>query len=188
MTRRWRGAIDVPPTQEGLMEAWKLGSRLHLDAIYHDNLSRCDLTASAMRPNVLFEAEGPGPWNMGELFEGREITPDSLQLAAYYVQNSNGCPPRGETFREYYDRWMGWLRNLKIGYATVGVVTHNRNIQTVYAQQYGKFCYQMYDCHGPDFLSVHYYDRHSNRIAPWGGNALPRGIYLVRHCETAWGT
>lgn len=186
--RRWRGTIDVPPTKKGLADALNLGPKLNLDAIYHDNLSRCRLTALALCPNALFEAPEAGPWNMGELFEGREITPDSLNLATYYVTNPHARPPKGEPFQVYYDRWMGWLRDLKIGFATVGIVTHNRNIQTVYAQQYGKFCYQMYDCHGPDFLSMHYFDRAANRIAPWGGNATPRGIYLIRHGETSWGT
>lgn len=186
--RRWRGTIDVDPTYEGLVKAWKLGDKLHFDAIYHDHLSRCDLTASAMRPRVMFEAEEAGPWNMGNLFEGREITEDSLKLASHYVTNPHVCPPGGEPFQVYYERWMGWLRDLRVGFATVGIVTHNRNIQTVYAQQYGKFKYQMYDCHGPEFLSVHYYDRSANRIAPWGGNSIPRGIYLIRHCDTSWGT
>lgn len=187
--RRWRGTINVPPTNEGLAKSWNLGSRLQLDAIYHDSLSRCDLTASALRPNVLFEAPEAGPWNMGELFEGREITEDSLKLAAYYVNNPYGCPPKGEPFHDYYYRWMSWIRELKIGFAAVGVVTHNRNIQTVYAQQYdGKFKYHMYDCHGPEFLSVHYFDRRRNVIEPWGGNAMPLGLYLVRHCDTSWGT
>jgi len=159
-----------------------------LDAIYHDSLSRCADTALLLKPNVLFEAPEAGPWNMGELFEGREITEDSLNLARYYVENNLAKPPRGEQFATYYDRWMCFLVNLKHGHSAVGIVTHNRNIQTVYASQYGRFEYQMYDCDGPGFCSVHYYDQRTGLIAPWGGKNVPNGIYLIRHGETSWGT
>jgi broad specificity phosphatase PhoE len=185
--RRWRGSIDVPLTREGRIQALDLYTEIgKLDAIYSDGLSRCRDTAQILNPFVYFDSEESGPWRMGHLFEGREITDDSLNLAQHYINNPFVCPPGGETFQEYYERWMGWLEDLKNGFAAIGVVTHNRNIQTAYACQHGEFSYQMYDCDGPGFCSVHYYDR--GRIAPWGGKNVPKGIYLIRHGATEWGT
>ena len=163
----------------------KLG---RLDMVYHDKLSRCKDTAAILRPEVLTEDEGPRPWNMGSLFEGREITEDSLTLARYYIQNPDAKPPGGESFHRWAYPWSFWIRTLRVGFAAVGVVTHNRNIQYLYAYQTGRFLYKTYDCNGPDFCSVHYYDQKRGHIAPWGGNRVPRGIYLIRHGETEFGT
>lgn len=126
---------------------------------------------------------------MGELFEGREIMEDSLKMAKWFIYgNSDGKPPRGETFNTWRDRWMWWLATLKYGFSAIGIVTHNRNIQYLYALHRGKFVPHMYDVHGPDFCSVHYYDRRTGEIAPWGGNNIVNGLYLIRHGETFFGT
>jgi len=182
--RRWRGMIDVPLTEEGRRQAKSIS--IDLDAVYHDRLQRCVDTAKSIKSNVQFESDGPLPWDMGELFEGREITEDSLHLARYYIQNPHGHPPRGETFHTWTERWMGWLQNLKLGFAAVGIVTHNRNIQYLYSLYKGKFHYNMYDVNGPNFCTVHFYD--NGNIAPWGGVGTPNGIYLIRHGETEFGT
>jgi len=164
----------------------KLGG---LDAIYHDGLSRCRDTAMLLHPNVLVEDEGPGPWNMGNLFEGRPITEDSLRMARWYIQgNQYGQPPGGETFAKWQDRWLRFMLSLTFGWAAVGVVTHNRNIQYLYSLHEGEFIYKFYDVDGPGFCSVHYFDQRTGLIAPWGGKWVPRGIYLIRHGETSWGT
>jgi broad specificity phosphatase PhoE len=188
--RRWRGLKDVPLTSKGMVETCRLQHRLgQLDMIYHDRLTRCRDTAVLLKPTVLHQTEGPLPWNMGELFEGREITEESLALARWYIQYDYHAAPRGgESFHDWAMRWYTWISHLNCGYAAVGVVTHNRNIQYLYARQHGWFSYQMYDCIGPDFLSVHYYDPHTGHIAPWGGRSVPRGIYLIRHAETEYGT
>jgi len=182
--RRWRGMIDVPLTENGERQAESIG--IDLDAVYHDRLQRCVDTASRITANVQFVADGPLPWDMGELFEGREITEDSLNLARYYIQNPHGKPPRGETFHTWRTRWMGWLQSLEIGFAAVGIVTHNRNIQYLYSLYKGEFHYKMYDVDGPDFCTVHVYDR--GHIAPWGWGHVPKGLYLIRHGETEFGT
>jgi len=185
--RRWRGTLDVPLTENGVNQALELSLRMErLDAIYCDKLSRCVQTAAAQAPNVMFDAEEAGPWRMGHLFEGREITEDSLDLARYYISKPYALPPGGEPFCEWSNRWMNWLRNLKTGFAAVGIVTHNRNIQYLYASQHGHFVYKMYDVHGPDFCSVHVYSE--GLCAPWGGKNVPRGLYLIRHGETNFGT
>jgi broad specificity phosphatase PhoE len=187
--RRWRGTLDVPLTKQGMKQAFDLQLKLgRLDMIYHDKLSRCRDTAAILRPEVLTEDEGPRPWNMGSLFEGREINKNSLTLARYYIQNPKGKPPGGEAFCTWFSHWLGWIQALKVGFAAVGVVTHNRNIQYLYARQTGNFLYKVYDCDGPDFCSVHYYDPKRKHIAPWGGSGVPRGIYLIRHGATSWGT
>lgn len=186
--RRWRGMKDVPLTYNGIASSIRLGADLELDAIYHDRLERCRDTAELMIPNVTFPADGPLPWDMGHLFEGQEINEESIELARHYVQNPDVLPPGGEKFLDWSLRWYFWIRNLRFGFASVGVVTHNRNIQYLYAIQHGSFKYHMYDCHGPDFCSVHVYDQRHGWIEPWGGKNVPRGLYLIRHGETSYGT
>ena len=83
---------------------------------------------------------------------------------------------------------MAFLGNLTYGFAAVGIVTHNRNIQYLYSLHEGEFIYKLYDVEGPGFCSVHYFDQRTGHIAPWGGKGVPRGIYLIRHGETSFGT
>ena len=183
--RRWRGTIDVPLTDRGKRQAANLAG-LELDAIYYDHLSRCRDTASLIGANVYFESSGPRPWNMGELFDGREITDDSLKLARYYILNPLAKPPKGEPFDRWAAWWLSWINGLKTGFGAVGVVTHNRNIQYLYSLHSDKFVYKLYDCDGPDFCTVHVYNM--GHIAPWGGKGAPKGVYLIRHGETSFGT
>jgi broad specificity phosphatase PhoE len=185
--RRWRGFKDVPLTEEAEFDIELLRADLgKLDAIYHDRLHRCRDTAYLLDPEVCFEDPGPEPWNMGQMFEGREITEVSLDLAKYYVRNPYARPPGGETFAVWAFRWKSWIESLNPGYAAVGVVTHNRNIQYLYSLYEGKFCPHLYDVDGPDFCTVHVY--RDGHIAPWGGKHVPNGIYLIRHGETEYGT
>lgn len=186
--RRWRGTIDVPLNNNGIDQAEVLGTVLDLDWIYHDGLGRCMDTANIIDAPVVENSTGPRPWNMGYLFEGREITEESLKLAGYYVQNPYGKPPGGETFHHWSMMWEEFLGSLVHGWAAVGIVTHNRNIQYLYSLHRGEFIYKLYDCVGPAPCSVHVYEPHTGAIAPWGGNDVPRGIYLIRHGETEWGT
>ena len=187
--RRWRGTIDVPLSVRGIVHSWEKLRGLNLDLVYHDHLSRCRDTANMICANVFVEDEGPRPWKMGSLFEGREIDEDSLQMARWYIkENIDAVPPGGEKFRRWIEDWMFWIKFLEIGHSAVGIVTHNRNIQYLYSIFNGRFEYKLYDCRGPDFNSVHYYDRHTGSIAPWGRNDIPKGIYLIRHGETEWGT
>jgi len=155
--------------------------------VSYDHLSRCIDTAKMIKANVFHQDDGSGPWAMGYLFEGHEINEDSIGMARWYITgNPDGIPPGGESFRRWSERWMEWLNGLQIGHAAVGIVTHNRNIQAVYASEGWRFHYPIYDCEGPAFLSVHVLqDRH---IAPWGGKHMPPGLYLIRHGQTSWGT
>jgi broad specificity phosphatase PhoE len=190
MIRRWRGFKDVPLSLNGEVRA-SLGLRkLSLDIIYHDHLVRCAETARRIEAPVLVEDPGPRPWNMGELFEGRPIDENTLGMARWYIiGNPYGTPPRGEPFATWSNRWESWIKSLRVGFAHAGVVTHNRNIQYLYAVQYGEFFYQMYDCDGPDFCTVHVYDQRTGAIAPWGGERTVHGyIYIIRHGDTEWGT
>ena len=184
---------DVPLTDEGLMSAWDLGTCLDLDVIYHDHLKRCRDTADVLyrrgRANIVVENNGPLPWNMGSLFQGKEITEGSLEMARWYIYgNPYGIPPDGECFAHWRDRWINFIRWLKIGHSATGIVTHNRNIQYLYATQRGMLSPQIYDVPGPDFCSVHYYDQRTGHIEPWGGRNVPKGIYLIRHGKTEYGT
>jgi len=188
MERRWRGTIDVPLTDEGLWQADRLRDRIGtLDLIYHDGLSRCRDTATVLAPNAMAESDGPRPWNMGQLFEGREITPDSLHLASHYVKNRFAVPPGGEPFAVWADHWWNWLREVDAEDRTVGIVTHNRSIQHAIAMNSGVFDYQAYDCDGPDFCTAwHHKD---GRTAEWlGGEPPPGTVLLLRHGQTEWGT
>lgn len=185
--RRWRGWIDVPLNEDGISQAtglyWTLG---RLDRIYTDPLSRCRRTAEILDPEQIEVTNESGPWNMGSSFEGEEITEESLDLCRYYVRRLDVPPPYGDTFREWYEPWVDWINCLKVGYAAVGIVTHNRNIQALYATHDGIFYPHLYDVVGPDYCTVHVYDR--GQIEPWGGKDVPRGIYLIRHGETDFGT
>ncbi len=186
MTRRWRGMIDVPPTHEGLVQAAQLGHSLPLDYIYHDHLSRCAETAYALDPEVTVETAGPRPWHMGPDFEGKEITEESLDRCRYLVKIEYR-PFGGESFGGWYCDWTSWLDSIEQQpIRKVGIVTHNRNIQALYSRHNGVFYPHLYDVDGPSFLTVHVYSK--GHIAPWNGKAVPPGIYILRHCETEWGT
>lgn len=141
-----------------------------------------------IRCQISRQDDGSGPWNMGWLFEGHSITEESLDMARVYIRYANNIPPGGESFRRWSMRWMEWLECLQIGFASVGIVTHNRNIQYLYSIHGGHFEYKLYDCDGPGFNSVHYYNRDLGLIAPWNGRGTPNGLYLLRHGETEWGT
>lgn len=189
--RRWRGTIDVPLTDRGREEAEKLGNRLAsvggLWEVYHDGLSRCQDTARALGRLLTLDV-CCGPWRMGPTFEGQEITEDSLAASRLYVNHPGWVPPGGESFGAWYLPWMTWLDAVEhqAGIDPVGVVTHNRNIQAVYATSGGVFRPRLYDVPGPDFLSVHYY--RGGKLTPWNGYSLDPGIFLIRHGETGWGT
>ena len=187
MTRRWRGTIDVPLTGYGREQAKALRRRIgKLDVVYYHNLSRCRETAAILRPGVMCRVEPPRPWNMGEMFEGREITEESLKLAQHYIEFPYAVPPKGEPFSRWSSEWRSWLLNLDPAYATIGVVTHNRSIQHAIAMNDGCFDFHAYDCKGPDFCSI--YHHRNGRTAEWLGDRLPAGIFLIRHGETEWGT
>ena len=190
--RFWRGTIDVPPTEESLWEAIdSLRSRLPLDYIYHDKLSRCRRTAEVLEHDFLIETEGSRPWNMGPVFEGKEITEESLDQCREMVKYGGILWEGGECFNDWYYPWINWINNLdsvldSAKSARVGVVTHNRNIQALYAIHNNVFYPHLYDATGPDFLSVHVYQ--GGHIARWNGLAVPENIYLIRHAATSYGT
>jgi broad specificity phosphatase PhoE len=190
MTRRWRGFKDVDLSLTGRVRSTLVGTRLRhaggFDIIYHDHLSRCYDTARLIEAPVLAEDRHAGPWNMGQLFEGRPINEDSLRMARWYiVGNQDAVPPGGEPFKIWSRRWYRWVKNVEFGFAAAAAVTHNRNIQYLYAMQGGEFDYSVYDCHGPDFCTVHVFNQRTGEIAPWGGRNLPAGfLYLIRHGDT----
>jgi len=180
--------IDVPLNEDGTDQAFYFGKRLPLNIVYCDHLKRCKETASYLS-QISIISSGPLPWRMGPNFEGKPITEDSLQMARRYIMEPCITPLGGEAFHYWYTRWIEWVRDLdRICPANkrVGVVTHNRNIQALYATgPDGRFNYEKYDCAGPDFCSAHLY--HKGYIAPWNGN-LVNGLYMIRHSETEFGT
>ena len=182
--RRWRGSIDVPLTYEGYAEATNI--YLPLSVVYHDSLSRCRDTAECLAPDMMIESRGPRPWRMGTQFEGKEITEESIRHAQCLVSNPWDCPYDGEPFGRWYEMWLAWISRVQHGGKAIGVVTHNRNIQALYATHEGGLVPRLYNVDGPGFLTVHVYDR--GHIAPWGGRWVPPGIYLIRHGETSFGT
>ena len=189
MTRRWRGTIDVPPTEDGLKDAMRLGGRLRLGVIYHDSLSRCRRTAVAMSPYSTVETDGPRPWKMGPLFEGHEITPESIINSQWQVENPWIFPLGGEQFGRWLWDWKEWISMVDMDRLLVrerkGVVTHNRNIQALYSRHSDTFYPKLYNAVGPSPLTVHVYSK--GHIAPWNGKDVP-GLYLIRHAPTEWGT
>jgi broad specificity phosphatase PhoE len=190
---RWRGEIDVPLTELGRNGAIYLGAQLEekepkLLMVYHDWLSRCWDTAKAVCPVTAQVNYGCRPWRMGPAFEGNPITAESVRHAQWFAEHPHERPNGGEPFGDWYTEWLSWLNGIAdITDSPVGVVTHNRNIQAVYSTVEGKFVPDLYNVPGPTFLSVHEY-RH-RQIAPWDGGVLVRrGVYLIRHGETEWGT
>lgn len=171
--RKWRGMINVPLTADGTDQAFYLGKKLQFDCVYHDKLQRCKETASYLS-DILICSSGPEPWKMGTEFEGKEITEESLQEARRYILEG-GVPPGGEPFDYWYNKWVEWVRELarvRPPNMRVGIVTHNRNIQALYATGPDGFDYSIYDCAGPDFCSVHEF----------------HGLTFTRHGETSYGT
>lgn len=184
--RRWRGTLDISPTEDGLWDALKLGEKLKLDVVYHDKLARCRRTAHMLKPSASVETEGPRPWKMGPMFEGKEITASSLRDAQWYVENWSVFPYFGKSFRSWYTSWLNWINDLKEApVERVGIVTHNRNIQALYSTHNGVFYPKLYNAEGPEPLSVHVYQ--NGYVAPWNGVSRP-GIYLIRHAPTLFGT
>ncbi len=183
--RRWRGTIDVPPTEDSLWDAFQLGAKLPLDVICHDKLSRCRRTAECMVTDKIIETEGPRPWRMGPEFEGKKITEESLNRCRHLVKTVGSAPYKGEPFKAWYSRWILWIEEIDQA-GRLGIVTHNRNIQALYATHDGVFYPHLYDTGGPAFLTVHVYQ--DGHIAPWNGKDVPNGIYILRHAETNWGT
>lgn len=183
--RRWRGFKDVPATEAGLEAALDLGEQLHCDLICHDYLSRCKDTAEAMHPKALSQSMGPRPWRMGPGFEGWPITPEGLRHAQYLVEHPKKVPTDGESFLSWYTHWTDWVDALDPQGRTWGVVTHNRNIQALYSRVNGWFDPKVYNCVGPEPLSVHKFSE--GVLTPWDGT-VTSGIYLIRHAETEWGT
>jgi broad specificity phosphatase PhoE len=156
------------------------------DKVYHDGFQRSLVTARNLGCSDVKKHFGPRPWHMGPTFEGKEITEQSIERVRSYI-DSGLPPPKGETFYEWYSEWMTFLdvQGHPPVDKKIGIVTHNRNIQAVYATHRGRFHYPVYDCIGPDFLTIHVYQQ--GHIAPWNGKTLTNGIYLIRHGETEFG-
>ncbi len=191
MSRKWRGEIDVPLTEAGLGKAYETGAVLNaaggLTVCYHDWLSRDRDTANAIC-DFTIESRGPRPWRMGKSFEGYPITAESIRWAQWLVENPTlNLDPTGEPWLAWYEEWRKWLSAINDScVSSVGIVTHNRNIQAIYSTVKGEFRPEFYNCDGPGFCSIHFYD--GLTIVPWVGDKLVTGIYLVRHGETEWGT
>lgn len=190
MTRKWRGELDVPLNEAGVEQVRALGKargRLRGEVTcFHDWLSRCRDTALAVSFRRVV-SRGPRPWRMGPGFEGWPITGESIRHAQYLVEHPNVVPTGGECFYAWYDSWMNWVEWLH--YANLGarcVVTHNRNIQALYATVEGKFRPELYNVDGPSYCSLHSYSNGAIRpvdddFMPWGG------VLLIRHGETDFG-
>lgn len=184
---RWRGTLDVPPTLDGLWAARELGEKLKLDVIYYDKLSRCRRTGQAIFVDQLIRTEGPRPWKMGPLFEGKDITPKSLLEAQFLVENPTIVPDQGESFGQWCNSWTNWIQTMDaFNEGSTGIVTHNRNIQALYSFHNAIFYPHLYNVKGPAPLSVHYY--YNGLIAPWNYRETPPGLYLIRHAPTNFGT
>lgn len=188
MKRKWRGTLDVPPTEDGLWSALKLMPLLWLDMVYHDNLSRCRRTAEVLVADKdrRHQTNGSRPWNMGPVFEGQEITEASLNRCRHLVNTPTAMPYQGESFGRWYSDWMEWIWKIEPANKRIGVITHNRNIQALYATHNYIFYPHLYDTKGPAFLTVHVYQ--NGHIAPWNGLVVPDGVYIIRHAETSYGT
>jgi broad specificity phosphatase PhoE len=187
--RRWRGEIDVPLTVNGRSAAYWLGMMLDdaggLTMCYHDWLSRCRDTAKGVCPITALD-NGPRPWRMGKGFEGRPITHSSIQWAQWMVEHpAVSLDPTGEPWGTWYRAWMEWLAKVPCD-GKIGVVTHNRSIQALYATTPTGFDPKLYNVDGPGFCTVHVYRQ--GQIAAWDGGTLTNGLYLIRHGETFWGT
>ncbi len=188
--RRWRGTLDVPLTRDGHTGAVWLGLDFpeDFDLVIHDDLSRCRDTARVLYSDrYLQNSIGPRPWHMGPMFEGKPITELSISNAQLMIA-TDMTPTGGEKFSEWLDDWMTFIHVMDYSYPNerVAVVTHNRNIQTLYSMHNGEFNQKLYDVPGPSFLTVHVYNR--GHIEPWGEVGFPPGLYIIRHGETAWGT
>ncbi len=188
--RRWRGTLDVPLTTQGLQDSIWLGLDFpdDFDLIIHDDLSRCrDTAMSIPSKRRIQNSLGPRPWHMGPFFEGEPVDYLSISNAQLLIA-TDMTPTGGEKFSEWLEDWMTFIHVMDYSYPNdrVAVVTHNRNIQTLYSMHNGEFNQKLYDVEGPGFLTVHAYNR--GNIEPWGGVGFPPGLYLIRHAETAWGT
>ena len=191
MIRRWRGTIDVPLSSKGYRAAEELGYRLRcwneFDLVIHDDLSRCIDTAGALHSKrYLQNSIGPRPWHMGPGFEGKPVDYLSISNAQLLIA-TDMTPTGGEKFSEWLDDWITFVDVMDYSYPTdrVAVVTHNRNIQTLYSHHGGQFYQKLYDVEGPSFLTVHVYNR--GHIELWGGVSFLPGLYFIRHAETSFG-
>ncbi len=210
---RFRASIDIPATPEGLAEfrpiAEKLAAHGGLDEIYHDDQQRTIETAKVLQEVMpgatLHDVGTAGQSQALGKWEGQPVDEKALATMRHLVENPDVVPSDrspdstrdGESFNQYLDRFLPLVDALKkkaeAEGKAIGLVTHNRNIQTINARLaeagaknlYGKRVDEsVMDQPGPEVGTVNKVIDHATE--DWSEKKITPGLYLIRHARTAF--
>ena len=133
---RIRGWRDVPLDDRGIKEAHDMGRKLARSASRPNALVSSDLQRSRQTAHIMSQESGIShigsdmflrPWNLGHLQgqESKKVAPVIQQ----FLHNPNMRVPNGESFAEFYGRFIGGLKQLLRSHngARLGIVSHHRN-------------------------------------------------------------
>ena len=151
--RRLQGHIDIPLNQEGERQALALGRALaadQLDAIISSDLQRAMQTAQAVAAHhagIPLQTDAQLRERAYGVFEGmlyqdiQDEYPADFQL--WQTRDIDAVMPHGdrmaESFRQFYDRAIGALRQVAATHAgqTVAVVAHGGVLECAYREARG---------------------------------------------------
>lgn len=137
---RIRGHVDVPLSEDGRKEAYKLARKMRKnppDYIVSSDLSRALHTAQIIseitKVPIVEVSRGYRPWNVGR-FTG-ELSEVVVPVLKKYLQTDpEGEIPGGESFCQFRDRFFATIADVLKRYpkGTIAVVAHHRNERVLF--------------------------------------------------------
>lgn len=131
-----RGWLDVPLDDGGKKQAEELaplGKKFDIREVYSSDLQRTRATADAIAEEVGVSVDATKalrPWNLGE-FQGKSAAEAAPKLKEYAVDRPNDPVPGGESFEDYCQRYLPFLRQVMDDHEkngdNIALVTHYRN-------------------------------------------------------------
>lgn len=141
--RSWK---DVPLSQEGKLEAHRLGDEMcrhKIDAIVSSDLDRAHETAKIISDTcgvpLVQVSQVFRPWNVGT-YAGKKSSEAVPILADFACNKPDERVPGGESFENFKMRFFRGLHSTLAGHrGVVAVVTHHRNERLLHAWQKAGF-------------------------------------------------
>ena len=131
-----RGWIDVPLDDRGKEQAESLsplGEEFDIRKVISSDLQRTQATANAIAEGAGLPVEATTalrPWNLGQ-FQGKNAKEAAPQLEKYATELPTEKVPGGESFEDYCNRYLPFLRQVMDAHEkdgqNIAVVTHYRN-------------------------------------------------------------
>ena len=139
-----RGWVDLPLDEEGVQEAHRIGRKLKaagIDRMVASDLGRTRHTAAIVADHIghdkakIVPTRFLRPWNLG-VYQGQESGKIGKELT-HYAENMDDVPEGGESFQQFLDRFIPFLRAALKETAESGVpmglVCHYRNLKVAEA-------------------------------------------------------